>query len=427
MKAWEHLLSELEGEFGVPVVAEWLRPLKIVRFDAANLILAASDPMQIAWFEEHVRPKIRKRGFFNENHRPIKIHFEGMGAKQQSSASIPSSFNFRPDPLDPDCTLEDFVLSAGNTIAYKLFSEWAATSSCPFNPIFLYGPKGSGKTHLLMGAANSLTLAHKKCLFVTAATFTEHVVQAIRASRMQEFRKIYRETDVLMIDNIDQFGGRAATQEEFFHTFNNLHTLGKQIVLSSLSTPSKLVDIESRLISRFEWGIAIGMEKVEGKKILERKAERWKIPLSSELIDFLLEKCPSDPITALQALALRGPSGKTISTDLAKKLLADLIQKEEGKAFTPEKIVKALSSHFGIKATDLIGKSQARECAFPRQIAMFLCRELLKMPFQAIGQFFGRDHSTVMASVKQIEKGILEKDQTVMEAVETASRIMATL
>lgn len=457
MKAWEHLLSDLEDELGSSIADRWLKSLKVIRFDAANLYLEACDPLHAAWFEEHIRPRLKKRGFLNENHRPVKIHLstsyksrefdKNFGGKptqpktdsssslgietansKKSQAVFPSlTFTFRQDALDPACKLNNFVVFPGNAIAHKLLCEWADTKASPFNPIFLYGKIGSGKTHLLMGAAHCLSAAGKKCLFVTADTFTEHVVQAIRSSRMQEFRKIYRDLDVLLIDNIDQIARRTATQEEFFHTFNTLHTLGKQIVLSSIAPPSKLSEIESRLISRFEWGIAIGLEKADGRQILQNKARQWNLSINEELITFLLERFPSNPVLALQALALRIHAEKVISIDLAKRLLVDLLRKEEARAITPEKVVKALSAHFGIKASDLVGKSQMREFAFARQTAMYFCREILKMSFQAIGQFFGRDHSTVMTSVKQIQKGIDEKNFLIMEAVDAASRNLSNL
>jgi len=252
--------------------------------------------------------------------------------------------------------------------------------------------------------------------------FTEHVVQAIRQGRMHEFRAVYRDIDVLLVDNVHRLAGRAATQEEFFHTFNTLHTLGKQIVLTSPLPPSKLEEIEPRLISRFEWGVVLSIENVEAEILLRKKAAAWNVKFSDELCAFLAEKFPNNPVLALQALALRAPKHETLSVVAAQTLLKDLLAKQTENALTPEKVVKNLSSHFGITPEDVTGKSQMREFALPRQIAMYMCRKKLEMPFQAIGKFFGRDHSTVMSSVKQIEKAVEEKQAKVLEAIECNSK-----
>lgn len=414
MKAWEQFLSKVEQELGPDLINQWLRPLRLVRFDAANLHLEAVDPMQVSWFEEHIRPKLK--GFLNENNRPIKVHLEGPGVPKTRAKSpwfAEDSLTFGSSPLDPTHTFENFL--PGNEVAVSLLQE-----SVPFNPIFLYGPKGSGKTHLLMAFVAKLVALKRTVLYVNANTFTEHVVQAIRVSRMQDFRKAYRSVDALVVDDIDRLAKRAATQEEFFHTFNNLHTLGKQIVLTASLPPSKLEEIEPRLISRFEWGISLGLEKADPKAILLKKAALWNTPVNDELLDFLVAKFPADSLLALQAIALRSPSQTPPSPAIVATLLADLLRKESQAAITPEKVAQTLSAHFGIKPEDLLGKQQSREFALPRQIAMYVCRELLKMPFQAIGKFFGRDHSTVMSSVKQIQTQVEEKNQEVIAALKAA-------
>jgi chromosomal replication initiator protein len=306
--------------------------------------------------------------------------------------------------------LENFIPSPENLMAYKLLSEIPS----PFNPIYLYGPKGSGKTHLLTGVALALKKSGKRVFFVRAEAFTEHVVQAMRLGHMQDFRKIYREIDVLIVDDVHIFSRKTATQEEFFHTFNTLHTVGKPILLSAQTAPSQLVDIEPRLMSRFEWGISLGLERPDVSLILEKKASLWKVSLSPEIKDLLLKKFPRHPLLALQALSLRSKEKGVMTCELAERLLSDLLAKEEREALTPEKIIKAVAAHYGVRSEDLLGKSQMKEYVLPRQIAMYLCREHLKWPFQKIGQLFGRDHSTVMSSAKQVQKGI---EKNTLEAI----------
>ncbi|MBX7065981.1 MAG: ATP-binding protein [Parachlamydiales bacterium] len=397
MKEWNEFLSELEHELGSEMVQKWIP--KLIRFDAANVYLEAEDSFQVSWFEEHVRPKLK--GFVNVNHRPIKVHLAAeKKAKEKKDEQL---LSFNPDPLDPEMSLDHFIPSEKNRIAYQLLKE-----PIQFNPIYIYGPKGAGKTHLLMGAALHLQKMGKRVFFVRAEKFTEHVVQAIRLGQMQFFRKIYRDIDALIIDDIHIFSKKAATQEEFFHTFNTLHTQGRPILIGANCAPSQLQEVEARLISRFEWGISLEVGKSDGAAIIRKKAQLWKLALSDDLVLWLTEKFPNDPVLALQALLLRS-KGASISIQIAERVLKDLLEKAAENALTFEKIVKGVAAHYGITSEDILGKSQMRSVAQPRQIAMYYCREKLKLPFQKIGELFGRDHSTVMSSIKQIQKGVDEK------------------
>lgn len=393
MESWQQFLIQIERELGSQVVDKWLRSLKIIRFDAANLYLEARDSFQMSWFEEHIRPRLK---LTNNNNRPIKVHLQQAAPTSASPIKRESTFQLSPDPLDPNLTLEQFFISPANKMAFNLLTDFPS----PFNPIFLFGPPNSGKTHLLNGAALALQKRGKKVLFASADTFTEHVVQAIRLGMMQEFRKVYRDIDALIIDDIQIFSKKSATQEEFFHTFNTLHTQGKTILLSADVAPSLLKEIEPRLMSRFEWGISAGLEKGDPQAILEKKAALWKMDLTEDASQLLLTRF-RDPIQALQALTLRA-NGR-VNALVAETLLRDLLAKEAHIALTHETIIHEVAAHFGMKSEDLTGKSQVRECVTPRQIAMYLCREKLKLPYQQIGQIFGRDHSTVMSSVKLVQ------------------------
>ena len=399
MNEWQQFLSQLSQELGPEVVKKWVPGL--IRFDAGNIYLEARDSFQISWFEEHVRPRLK--GLLNHNQRPIKVHL----VTEKSSAAKkeePRALSFNADPIDPEMTLENFVPEEPNLVVYRLLSE-----ASPFNPIYLYGPKGAGKTHLLMGAAIALEKSGKRVFFVRAETFTEHVVQAIRLGQMQEFRKIYRDIDALIIDDIDIFSRKTATQEEFFHTFNTLHTIGRLILISANVPPPQLHEVEPRLISRFEWGISLEVGKTSPLPILKKKAALWRMDLGEEIFKWLVEKFPKNPIQALQALALRSKGGP-ITTLIGERLLKDLLEKEAENALTPERIIKSVAAKYGITSEDILGKSQMRGVALPRQIAMYLCRERLKIAYQKIGDIFGRDHSTVMSSIKQIQKAVEEKE-----------------
>jgi chromosomal replication initiator protein len=404
MQAWDNFLTSLENDFTKQTLDQWLRPLKIVTFDARNLYMEATDPLQISWFEEHIRPLLKQK-FLSTNGAPIQVHFSKTPKTQVSTPEQPN-FRIEPNKLDLEQTFATFLVSEENKIAFE------TCKNLSFNPIYIFGPKHSGKTHLLMGTALYLKELGKKVFYVRAETFTSHVVQAIRLGMMRQFRQIYREIDVLLIDDIDFLANKHATQEEFFHTFNTLQMIGKPILISAPVPPSQLELIEPRLMSRFEWGISLKIQAPPAKLLLQAKANLWKLLYSEEVIETLASTFPKEPLMALQTLSLRtkGP----VTKEKALTVLSDLIEEAKTTPLSAEEIIAKTAIHFGIRSEDILGKSQAREHAQPRQIAMFLCREKLDLPFQKIGAIFGRDHSTVMSSVKHIQK---QKENASCEAL----------
>ena len=306
-----------------------------------------------------------------------------------------------------------------------------------FNPIFIHGGSGSGKTHLLMAAAHAFRERGLQALYCRAETFTEHVVSAIRAAEMHQFREAYRNVDVLLVDDVQLFSRKKATQEELFHTFNTLHIAGKQIILAADCPPGQLESIEPRLVSRFEWGVALPLaaaKKAELGKILAAKLIALDLELDNRSRDFLLQTFPSSTKSltrAIEALVLRmhldpkimkPGSGRVLTLPVVRPLLEDLAREEQEEVVTPESIVNAVAEHYGIRPEDILGKSQAQECTMPRKVAMYLCRSTLEMPFTKIGRTFSRDHSTVMSSVKQVKKQLNEQNSDFFAAVNQVQR-----
>jgi len=406
MQAWDAFLRDLEQHLGKRAVDHWLRPLVITDFDACNLYLETQNSFQITWFEEHVRKRAEK-SLLNNNAHPIKIHFnKTIKAKKKREENQPKALEISPDPLDPSHTFAHLIHEEQNLLTLKFFEELKPGI---YNPIFLYGTGGSGKTHLLMACAEKLKEQQLSVFYVHAETFTQHVVQAIRSSQMRQFRQIYRNHDVLIIDDVHALARKNATQEELFHTFNTLHTAGKQIIFSSNLPPGKIEEVEPRLISRFEWGIVFQLKPLSHQKmadVLLNRAKLYHFPLSPDLLNFIIEKFHSSSqsmFRALDALLLRYNEASELSIDVAKHLLADLLEVEKDHQLTPEKIITATAAYFAIPSDDILGRSQAKECALPRKLSMYLCRKKLHLPYLTIGKIFGRDHSTVMASIKAIE------------------------
>jgi len=416
MKAWHDFLKNLEKDLGKETVAKWLKPLKILKFDAANLHLDATDSFQILWYKEHVTEELK-----DSNGRKIKIHFYLNGTpftkktQKKPVEDAPAKQYFSPDHLASHATFANFIKEESPFLPLDLLTHLDST----YNPIFLYGPPGSGKTHLLMATAHKLKKEGKNVFYVRTETFTEHVIRAFRTSSLQEFRPTYRNLDCLIIDDIHLLKRKATTQEELFHTFNRLHTQGMQIVLSGNTSPQLLSGIEERLKSRFEWGITLPLSPAtpsESKCILQKRTEALSLPLTEIMKAHLLQTFHSLPsiIRALEALALRLHQTE-IKLDilLIDHLLQDLIQEENTHRLTPEKIVKYVAEAFRVNTEDILGRSQNKECVLPRKMAMYFCRKSLRMPYLKIGEFFSRDHSTVMSSVKQIEKGQANKEKAI--------------
>lgn len=448
MQAWEEYVLSLEQSFGKRATDEWIRTLNLIKFDACNLYLEASDTFHASWVEEHILP-VAKKHLRNNNGHEIKIHLKVRGESEKNLSRDPIigevPLSFSPDLLNYQQTYEQFVPGAKNRLPFQVLCKLTGFNvergQCEeppketYNPIYLYGPAGSGKTHLLIAAAITLELRGFSVFYVRAETFTEHVVRAIRSGQMQKFRSAYRHIDVLIIDDVQVLSRRNATQEELFHTFNTLHTAGKQIILSSNVNPRQLEGIEERLISRFEWGITLPLEKLseplELLQIVKNRLQFYGFSLKKEVIDFVISSFSSPPkiCEAIDRIALKYQLDKaeTLPLETFLPILNELIRHDQETSLSPEKILELVADIFGIKVEDILSKSQSRENVLPRQIAMYLFRKELKMPYIKIGTFFSRDHSTVMSSIKLITKGIDSQDKDLFYYLNDIQRKMANV
>ena len=415
MRLWKEFIDQQEKVYGKATIDGWLRSLNVVTFDARNLYLEAAHSFQVNWFEEHIRPKLKF--FQGSSGKPIAVHIK---LNEKKSSPFLQKFQnpqaFKPDPLNFDATFDLFYVTSSNALAYMLF-EKLKRGETSFNPIFLSGPVGSGKTHLLMSAARFFEEKGRIPFYVSAKTFTSHVVGAIQSGNMTLFRKAYRNIDALLVDNVHELERKAATQEEFFHTFNALHTEGKQIILSASYAPQELKYIEQRLISRFEWGISLALDPPSSEDlhaILIKKAEQLKFSLSCPVISYLIETFnPSSLFVAFDALILRMREAKNVHD--VQIALKDLIEKEGRKTLTTDAIIRTVAAFYDVETKDILGKSQTRESAHPRKMAMYLLRHLLNLSFVKIGEIFCRDHSTVMSGIRSITSNSMDDAHSLLK------------
>ncbi len=424
MEAWERFIDFLETKYGKVTTDKWARTLKVLRFDACNIFIKSNDFFQTQWIHEYILP-LAKEHFLDSNGKFIRIHIDS--DEKKKITKIPSkevAVNFTSDSIFPSATIDKFYPNEENTFSHralaKLFGYNIETKSLTEipeenpNPVYIYGPKGSGKTHLLMAAKGLLEAHGKNVFYVNADTFTDHVVHAIRFSKMDTFRRTYRNIDALIVDDIEVLSRKNATQEEFFHTFNTLQTSGRMIILSSMFSPRKLEGIEERLVSRFEWGILLSTHETKQKdickKIMEDRVSALGLLIDSATKDYLLTNFPSaDLLTgAIEALS-KSSISDTISLAGVKPVLDKLVKQRLLDGLNSDKVLEEIAKVFGIRVIDMQSKAQTRDCVLPRQFAMFFLRHELKMPFMKIGFIFKKDHSTVMTSIKQIET-LVEKN-----------------
>lgn len=433
MQAWEEFIQSLEGDLGKGTVSKWLRTLKVVDFDACNLYLEAPDALHLFWFEEHVRTRA-VRTLRNKNHRPIKIHLTSAKGevpqkrrriKPPPPAEPMHRFTTPSDAIDPQATFEQFITSSVNEYPLKFLHKVAAKEAlATFNPLFISGEKSSGKSHLLMALTHALRNGGLNVHYASTQTFTEHLIQAIRQSKMDIFRTNYRKLDVLILDDIHLLSRRLATQEELFHTFNALHSSGRQIVLCSHLSPSQLEEIEPRLISRFEWGLTLEIKPLNQENralLLKLRAENAHFTITDDVAPFFVTTFPTTRalLIAFDTLMLRAEDKKMRSVDLdqIKILIPDIIEATRQQEITPEHIIASVANYFDVEKGDILGKAQTKECALPRQVAMYFCRNELKLPFKQIGRIFSRDHSTVMASIRQIQTNIESQEKEICTSI----------
>jgi chromosomal replication initiator protein len=323
--------------------------------------------------------------------------------------------------LNPKYTFENFVVGPNNNLAHAAAVAVAESPGKAYNPLFIYGGVGLGKTHLMQAVGHSVAkrFPSLKIEYVSTETFTNELINAIREDRMAEFRERYRSVDLLLVDDIQFIAGKERTQEEFFHTFNALFEAHKQIILSSDRPPKDILTLEARLRSRFEWGLITDIQPPDLETriaILKMNAEQRGLRIGEDVLEYIARQVTSN-IRELEGALMRvvayaSLNGVELTRQVAAKALSDIFAPREVEV-DPQEIVRVVAEHFGLRPEDLVGGGRRKEVVLPRQMAMFLVRELTRASLPEIGQLFGgRDHTTVLYAIQKVQE-LSESDREV--------------
>ena len=421
---WYLLRERLAQELGSEPYETWLVPLA-GRAEGNRLVLSAPTARFRHALEEALLGRIadawrRERGAAAE----VVVEVE-----ERRRAAEPAA----PPPLNPRYLFETFVVGSSNQFAHAAARAVAESPARSYNPLFLYGGVGLGKTHLLHAIGHQIALRHGalRIGYQTAEQFVNDLIASIRHNRMPEFRERQRSIDVLLVDDVQFLAGKERTQEEFFHTFNTLYSSQKQIILSSDSPPRNIPALEERLRSRFEWGLIADIQPpdLETKiAILRRKAELEGAELPDDVALFVANQVRAN-IRELEGLlnrvvAFSSLTGRPLSLDLARETLRDILD-ERGRRSTAPEVIKFVARHYGLKVSEIKSRSNAKQFAFPRQVAMYLCKQLTDLSYPEIGrQFNDKHHSTVIYSVDKIAE-LRKSDPELDRVLETLAKHFA--
>lgn len=429
MNLWDQVLLRLEKSIDKTEFSTWLEPTSFLRAKGETVEVRVPDPRFVDEISNRYGRQIRNILDAIASDRS-RIQFV---ADSVSSEALPEPMPSAPSASDvpaaifnPRYRFTTFVVGTSNQLAYAASLSIAENPSGSFNPLFIYGGAGLGKTHLIQAIGQQIrqNSPSLKVAYMSADSFVTELITSIRYDRMSLFRDRYRSVDALLLDDIQFLAGKERTQEEFFHTFNALYEAQKQIVFTSDAPPRDIPTLEERLRSRFEWGLIADIQPpdLETKvAILRKKAEEKKIPLPNDVALFIAERVRSN-IRELEGhlnrvVAFASLTGHPIDMDVSKEALRDLLTKEN-KPITAAEIVKVVATHYGLKVSDMKSKSNSRPIAYPRQVAMYLCKALTDLSYPEIGKVFSnKHHSTVIYSVEKIDK-LRQDDPSVNNTIE---------
>ena len=401
----------------------WIKNLEIKSFDNNNIVLVASSSFQKESIQSRYNDLLTNTFNFITNKECTVTIISKDDLEEAQELDMPNDvgYGYSNTTLNPKYTFDSFVVGNNNRFAHAAALAVAEAPAPSYNPLFIYGGVGLGKTHLMHAIGNSILRKNKNSniLYVTSEKFTNQLINSIKDNTSAQFRDKYRNIDVLLIDDIQFIAGKERIQEEFFHTFNTLHESGKQIILSSDKPPKDIPLLEDRLKSRFEWGVIADISNPDYETrlaILRKKAQLDNIIIDDEILSNIATRIDSNirelEGTLNKLIATSSLTNSPITKEMAERAINDIVAQQE-KVISSEFIQETVAKYFNISAKDLRGSKRSNDIAFPRQIAMYLCRNVAQMSLPQIGKDFGkRDHTTVMHACNKIESDIKENQNT---------------
>jgi chromosomal replication initiator protein len=459
-RIWSAALGELQLQMTKATFETWLRDSHLQKYEDGTFVVAVKNGYAKDWLENRLSATI-KRTLARLSSRTVDVMFvvgtdqpqaetdvslldqpdsssqpapsqtsaeeKGPGERQRQEAAAPTLDVPTVSPsnnLNPRYSFENFVVGPDNRLAHAASVAVTESPATAYNPLFLYGGVGLGKTHLLHAVGHACQSQNLRALYISSETFTNDLIEAIQSHTTDAFREKYRTTDVLLVDDIQFIAGKERTQEEFFHTFNTLHSAGKQIVLSSDRPPKALSTLENRLRSRFEWGLIADIQPPDFETriaILRSKAEFNGIAVPDEILSFIASQVQSN-IRELegalnQVVAMSQLTNQPLTLKVARVALSNLLPQH--RELSPAQIIEGVARHFSLEVSQLKGRSRKRDIARPRQIAMYLIREETETSLPQIGSMLdGRDHSTVLYGCDRVAE-LIEQDPEFQREVTT--------
>ncbi len=442
--SWPKITSELKKSLDKDTFQNWIKPIYFESHIDTSLTLSVPTRFLRDWIIKNYASVIKK-AYMDQGHSIDKL---AILVKENNNRIIPGTEVIYEDkdddedtyyddisaPLDPKFTFDNFIVGKPNELAYAAAQRVAQSEVVSFNPLFLYGGVGLGKTHLMHAVAWNIKKRNpkKNVVYLTAEKFMYQFIKALRFKNIMSFKEQFRSVDVLMIDDVQFIIGKDNTQEEFFHTFNTLIDKKRQIIISADKSPADLDGLEDRLKSRLGWGLVADIHPLTYELrlgILQAKAEQKSLKLKQEVMEFLANKITNNVREmegALNRLAVHASIQESeISVDLVKDVLKDLLRTNSRK-ITIDEIQKKVVEHYNIKLSDMHSPRRSRSVARPRQVAMYLAKSITTRSLPEIGRKFGgRDHTTVIHAIKTIEE-IMVNDPNLAEDIELLTRILQT-
>ena len=456
-QVWRAALGELQVSLSPANYETWLRDTQLLDVDEQRFRIAVPNGFAKDWLETRYRSLISQTlarivGYSVQVEFVVGPTGDGTGTgpatdgEGEAPVSAPMSQHVRVEPtrvggeggatnINPRYTFSNFIVGSANRLAHAASLSVAERPGHAYNPLFLYGGVGLGKTHLMHAIGNQVMarFPRKRVVYATSEKFTNEFITSIQQGKIDEFRARYRRIDLLLIDDIQFIADKERTQEEFFHTFNAIHEDGKQIVLSSDRPPKAILTLEERLRSRFEWGLIADLTAPDLETriaILRAKAEEGGVPIGSDVIEFIARKVVSNirelegALNRIVAFASMGAS--PISIELAQAVLSNVLYNPKKRQVTPERIARAVSDYYSVPMDALQGQKRDKAIVMPRQIAMFLMREETDVSLLRIGaELGGRDHSTVLHACDKITREVAVNDDLRREIAAVREMIYA--